>query len=66
MSAQRRIFHRLTLNVFLHAVAEFKTNATQTIMLCNLPGMAFHVYCLLILDAPPEYFIHQELSLSAK
>ena len=33
---------------------------------CNLPGMAFHVYCLVIPDAPPEYFIHQESSLPAK
>ena len=34
--------------------------------LCNLPGMAFHVYCLVIPDDRPEYFIHQESSLPAK
>ena len=28
--------------------------------------MAFHMYCLVIPDAPPEYFIHQELFLPAK
>ena len=52
--------------MFLHVVAEFKTTVTQSTMLCNLPGMAFHVYCLVIPDAPPEYFIHQESSLPAK
>ena len=40
------IFHRMTLNVFLRVVAEFKTTVTQRTMLCNIPGMAFHVYCL--------------------
>ena len=56
----------MTLSIFLHVVAEFETTVTQSTMLCNLPGMAFHVYCLVIPDAPPEYFIHQESSLPAK
>ena len=36
---------RMTLNMFLHVVAEFETTVTQSTMLCNLPGMAIHVYC---------------------
>ena len=50
----------LTLNMFLYVVAEFETIVAQSTMLCYLPGMAIHVYCLVIPDAPPEYFIHQE------
>ena len=51
--------------MFLHVVAEFKTTVTQSTMLSNLPGMAFHVFCLVIPDAPHEYFIHQESSIPA-
>ena len=65
-SAPIRIFHRMTRNAFLQVVAEFETTVTQSTMLCHLPGMAFHVYCLEISDAPLEYFIHQELSLPTK
>ena len=50
----------MTLNMFLHVVGEFKTTVTQS------PDMAFHVYCLVIPDAPPENFIHQEAFLPAK
>ena len=57
---------RMTLNMFLHVVAEFETTVTQNKMLCNLPGMDVHVYCLVIPDAPPEYVIHQESSLPVK
>ena len=44
--------------MFLHVGAEFVTTVTQSTMLCNLPGMTFHVYCLVIPDALPEYFIN--------
>ena len=43
-------------------VTEFKTTVTQSTMLCNLPGMAIQVYCLVIPDATLAYFIYQELS----
>ena len=56
----------MTLNMFLCVVAEFETTVTQSTMLCNLPGMAFHVYCLVIPEAPSEYFIHQKSSLPPK
>ena len=52
--------------MFLHVVAEFETTVTQSTMLCNLTGMAFHVNCFVIPDAPHEYVIHQEPSLPAK
>ena len=56
----------MTLHVFLHVVAQFLSSVTQSTMVCNLPDMALHVYCLVIPEAPSEYFIHQELSLPPK
>ena len=56
----------MTLLVFLHVVAEFLSFVTHTTMVCNLPDMALHVYCLVIPEAPSEYFTHQESSLPPK
>ena len=50
----------------LHVVAEFETTVTQITNSCNLYGMAFHVYCLVIPEVPSDYFIHQESSLPPK
>ena len=52
----------MTLQVILNVVAEFETTVTQSSISCNLHGMAFHVHCLVILQAPFDYFIHQEYS----
>ena len=52
----------MTLHVVLHVVAEFETTVAQS----NLHCMAFHVYCLVIPEAPSDYFIHQESFLPPK
>ena len=52
--------------MFLHVGNEFETTVTQNTMSCNLPDMAYQVYCLVIPDTRPKYFIHQESSLPAK
>ena len=54
------------LLVFLHVVAEFLSSVTHNTMLCNLPDMALHMYCLAIDEAPFEYFTHQESYLPPK
>ena len=53
----------MTLHVFLHVVAEFLSSVSQSTMLCNIPDIALHLDCLVIPEAPSEYFIHQESSL---
>ena len=56
----------MTLHVFLHVVAEFLSSVTQSTMVCNLPDMALHVYCLVFSEAPSKYFIFQESYLPPK
>ena len=53
----------MTLHVVLHVIAEFETPVIQSTISCNLHGMTFHVYCLVIPEAPSDYFIYQESSL---
>ena len=57
-------FH--SMNRYVSPYVVYVEHNAQSTMLCNLPGMAFHVYFWVIPDVPPEYFIHQESSLPAK
>ena len=55
----------MTLHVVLHVVAEFKTTVTQSTIACNLHGMAFHVYCLVIPEPPSDYFLQSAFNMAS-
>ena len=72
-STDKLIVPSMTLHVPPYILPGYKTFTTQSTpiwilhrMTHNISGMVFHVYCLVIPEAPSEDFIHQKSSLPPK